>query len=231
MGRVIVSGASRASLDLRAGNLGIGATVKLMENSVATDFIVVQQGLPGSMYDSSCDGTWLLRKDVYDYNIAWDSDGAILYNYSTLKNWLNNTYTTLLGSIEQATVKQVKLPYVSGSNVVSGTNGVIAKTFPLSASEVGWTNTIDSAIKADGSRLSYFLDGNETVAKNKRIAYLSGTAMNYWTRSPKSPSNAIQVRSTGENVTLGVANASRVRPALIIPSTARFDKNTLLLKG
>ena len=231
MGRVIVSGGCRASLDLQAGNLGIGATVKLMENSVATDFIVVQQGLPGSMYDSSCDGTWLLRKDVYNGSVAWDSDGAIIYSYSTLHNWFDNTYVPLLGVIEQAVVKEVKIPYVSGSNVISGANGLSVKGFPLSASEVGWTNTIDSAIKADGSRLSYFLDGNETDAKNKRIAYLSGTAMNYWTRSPKSPSNAIQVRSTGENVTLGVANASRVRPALIIPSTARFDKNTLLLKG
>ena len=233
MGKAIVSGAGRASLDLQAGNLSIGATVRLMENGVATDFVVVQQGLPGSMYDSSCDGTWLLRKDVYDYNIAWDSDGTILYNYSTLNNWLNNTYTTLLGAIEQATVKEVKLPYVSGSNVVSGVNGVVAKTFPPSASEVGWTSAIDSTILGDGARLEYFLDGNGTDAKNKRVAYLSGTAVNYWTRSPKGPSaNAWMVRSTGENVGLGVTSTGgRVRPALIIPSTSRFDRNTLLLKG
>ena len=233
MGKAIVSGAGRASLDLQAGNLSIGATVRLMENGVATDFVVVQQGLPGSMYDSSCDGTWLLRKDVYDYNIAWDSDGTILYNYSTLNNWLNNTYTTLLGAIEQATVKEVKLPYVSGSNVVSGVNGVVAKTFPPSASEVGWTSAIDSTILGDGSRLAYFLDGNSTEAKNKRIGYLSGSATSYWTRSPKGPSaNIWEVRSTGENTALASNYTNgHVRPCLIIPSTSRFDRNTLLLKG
>ena len=242
MGRVIVSGAGRASLDLQAGNLGIGATVKLMENSVATDFIVVQQGLPGSMYDSSCDGTWLLRKDVYSQTMPWDfqyddNSGTIVYDYCSLKTWLNNDYMALLGSIEQATVKEVKVPYVkyvgSSSSVISGAEGAIAKAFPLSASEVGWTSAIDSTILADGSRLAYFLDGNSTEAKNRRIGYLSGSGVNYWTRSPKGPSaNIWQVKGTGENVSLSSEyKYGRVRPCLIIPSTSRFDRNTLLLKG
>lgn len=241
MGKVIVSGGCRASLDLQAGNLGIGATVKLMENSVATDFIVVQQGLPGSMYDSSCNGTWLLRKDVYSQTMAWDfqyeGSGTIIYDYCSLKTWLNNDYMALLGGTEQATVKEVKVPYVkyvgSSSSVVSGAEGAIAKAFPLSASEVGWTSAIDSTILADGSRLAYFLDGNSTEAKNRRIGYLSGSGVNYWTRSPKGPSaNIWQVKGTGENVSLASAyEYGRVRPALIIPSTARFDRNTLLLKG
>ena len=241
MGKVIVSGGCRVSLDLQAGNLGIGATVKLMENSVATDFIVVQQGLPGSMYDSSCDGTWLLRKDVYSQTMAWDfqyeGSGTIIYDYCSLKTWLNNDYMALLGSTEQATVKEVKVPYVkyvgSSSSVISGAEGAIAKAFPLSASEVGWTSAIDSTILADGSRLAYFLDGNSTEAKNRRIGYLSGSGVNYWTRSPKGPSaNIWQVKGTGENVgSSSEYTGGRVRPALIIPSTARFDKNTLLLKG
>lgn len=241
MGKVIVSGGCRASLDLQAGNLGIGATVKLMENSVATDFIVVQQGLPGSMYDSSCNGTWLLRKDVYSQTMAWDrqdeGSGTIVYDYCSLKTWLNNDYMALLGGTEQATVKEVKVPYVkyvgSSSSVVSGAEGAIAKAFPLSASEVGWTSTIDSTILADGSRLAYFLDGNSTEAKNKRIGYLSGSAISYWTRSPKGPSaNIWEVRSTGENTALASNYVNgHVRPALIIPSTSRFDRNTLLLKG
>ena len=233
MGQAIVSGAGRASLDLQAGNLGIGATVKLMENGVSTDFIVVHQGLPGSMYDSSCDGTWLLRKDVYSQTMAWDSDGAIVYSYSTLHNWFDNTYVPSLGVIEQAVVKEVKIPYVSGSDVISGINGLSVKAFPLSASEVGWTSAIDSTIKADGSRLAYFLDGNSTEAKNKRIGYLSGSATSYWTRSPKGPSaNIWEVRSTGENTALGSSYTNgHVRPTLIIPSTSRFDRNTLLLKG
>lgn len=241
MGKVIVSGGCRASLDLQAGNLSIGATVKLMENNVATDFIVVQQGLPGSMYDSSCNGTWLLRKDVYSQTMAWDSQyegsGTIVYDYCSLKTWLNNDYMALLGSIEQATAKEVKVPYVkyvgSSSSVISGAEGAIAKAFPLSASEVGWTSAIDSTILADGSRLAYFLDGNSTEAKNKRIGYLDGSAVSYWTRSPKGPSaNIWEVRSTGENTALASNYTNgHVRPALIIPPTARFDKNTLLLKG
>ena len=45
---------------IKAGDLPIGQIVKLMEGGVETEFIVVHQGIPGSMYDSSCDGTWLL---------------------------------------------------------------------------------------------------------------------------------------------------------------------------
>lgn len=64
MGKAIVSGAGRASLGILASSLEVGAVVKLMEDGVATDFLVVNQGNPNTaQYDSSCDGTWLLRKE------------------------------------------------------------------------------------------------------------------------------------------------------------------------
>lgn len=226
---------------IQASDLPIGQIVKLMEGGVETEFIVVHQGIPGSMYDSSCDGTWLLRKDVYSQTMAWDfqyeGSGTIVYDYCSLKRWLNNDYMALLGSTEQATVKEVKVPYVkyvgSSSSVVSGAEGAIAKAFPLSASEVGWTGAIDSTILADGSRLAYFLDGNSTEAKNRRIGYLSGSATSYWTRSPKGPPASIwEVRSTGENTSIASDYTSgHVRPALIIPSTSIFDGKTYTLLG
>ena len=38
----------------------IGSTIKLKVNGSAKDFIVVHQGKPSSVYDDSCDGTWVL---------------------------------------------------------------------------------------------------------------------------------------------------------------------------
>ncbi len=57
MGKAIVSGAGRASLGVLASSLEVGTVVKLMEDGVATDFLVVNQGNPDeSLYDASCGG-------------------------------------------------------------------------------------------------------------------------------------------------------------------------------
>ena len=48
----------------------VGSTVKLKVNGTAKEFIVVHQGKPSSLYDNSCDGTWLLMKDIYE-NRQW----------------------------------------------------------------------------------------------------------------------------------------------------------------
>ena len=41
----------------------IGSIVKLKENGTLVDYIVVHKGRPSSIYDASCDGVWLLRKE------------------------------------------------------------------------------------------------------------------------------------------------------------------------
>lgn len=83
-----------------AASLNIGDTVKLMEGGVETEFIVVNQGLPdGSLYDASCNGTWLLRKDIKE-NRAWDSSDSNNYSASTTNAWLNGEYISSLGSVE-----------------------------------------------------------------------------------------------------------------------------------
>lgn len=47
------------------GTLAVGSTVKIAVGGTDYDWLVVHQGLPGSMYDASCNGTWLLMKDIY----------------------------------------------------------------------------------------------------------------------------------------------------------------------
>ena len=45
------------------GQVAVGSIVKLNENGSPTNYIVVNQGIPGNspLYDASCNGTWLLR--------------------------------------------------------------------------------------------------------------------------------------------------------------------------
>ena len=51
-------------------SMAVGSTVKLKVDGTLWDFIVVHQGRPSSLYDVSCDGTWLLMKDIYK-NRQW----------------------------------------------------------------------------------------------------------------------------------------------------------------
>ena len=236
MGKVIVGGGCRAGLDLQAGNLGIGTTVKLMENNVATDFIVVQQGLPGSMYDSSCNGTWLLRKDIKEDRLWNNSPTPNSYNISSISTWLNNEYFNSFGAIERQNIVQCKIPYCKGDKstiVYSGAEGFSNRIFLLGSYEIGWDVIPNISFPQDGTKLSYFESGTGTEANNKRIAKLNNVASFWFTRTALSGNNyqVMMVLDSGGPSGSDIKTSRGIRPALILPSTARFDKNTLLLKG
>lgn len=63
--------------NVKLGAKAVGSIVKIKVNGTAEDFIIVHQGLPGSAYDSSCDGTWVLMKDAY-VSIKWDHCHPVL---------------------------------------------------------------------------------------------------------------------------------------------------------
>ena len=50
-----------------ASDIAVGSSVYMNENGTPVEYLVVNQGIPSasSLYDASCDGTWLLRKDIY----------------------------------------------------------------------------------------------------------------------------------------------------------------------
>ena len=49
----------------KLGTKAVGSIVKLKVGGTAKEFLVGHQGKPSSMYDESCDGTWLLMKDSF----------------------------------------------------------------------------------------------------------------------------------------------------------------------
>ena len=63
-----------ASSGISAGDLEVGKIVRLNEKGTPVDYLVVNQGIPedSPLYDASCEGTWLLRKDISE-NRIWDS--------------------------------------------------------------------------------------------------------------------------------------------------------------
>lgn len=239
MGRVIVAGAGRMtvpSTGILASDLAVGTVVKLMEGGTAVEYLVVNQGIPGNsnLYDASCAGTWLLRKDIHS-NRQWHTSNVNKYESSAINTWLNGDYFSSLGTVEQTTIKQVKIPYRKdggdGGTDQSDANGLLCKIFLLSGYEVGWTNSDSSYSPVDGAKLSYFTASSG--GNSKRIANLNGSAAPWLLRSPytNNPDNVWFVTSDGNCVSNRASYSFGIRPALIIPSTAKFDSTTLILKG
>ena len=239
MGHAIVTGGAMATVPetgILASDIAVGSIVKLMENGVAVEYLVVNQGIPSgsSLYDASCDGTWLLRKDCIEAR-AWDADSSNVLETSDIHTWLNADMLAKYDSITQNAIKQVKIPYRSGGGSggtnQSGANGLSCKVFLLSGYEVGWTTSNIGFLPVDGAVLDYFKGTANTDAK--RIAYMDGAITSWW------------LRSQSTNVTAGVWFVSSdgyldrdtaqyyhgIRPTLVLPSTTLFYKETLVLKG
>ena len=200
----------------------IGSTIKLKVNGSAKDFIVVHQGKPSSVYDDSCNGTWLLMKDIYE-NRQWHSSNTNDYANSTIHSYLNSTFLNLFESNIKNAIKQVKLPYRKGSGtsttVTSGSNGLSAKIFLLSATETSFS--FSSMPSGEGAELAYFKGCADNSSDSKRVAYLNGSATGWWLRSPDCYDfyDALCVYSNGDCDVNLCSYSYGIRPALILPST------------
>ena len=201
----------------------IGSTIKLKVNGSAKDFIVVHQGKPSSVYDDSCNGTWLLMKDIYE-NRQWHSKNTNDYANSTIHSYLNSTFLNLFESNIKNAIKQVKLPYRKGSGtsttVTSGSNGLSAKIFLLSATETSF-NFSSYMPSGEGAELAYFKGCADNSSDSKRVAYLNGSAAFWWLRSPRCSyfNSALYVNSSGDWSGGNCSSSYGIRPALILPST------------
>lgn len=202
----------------------VGSKVKLKVGGTARNFIVVHKGKPSAAYDASCDGVWLLMEDIYE-NRQWHSSNVNDYAASTIHSYLNSTFLALFDANIQAQIKQVKLPYRPGSgygtNVYNGANGLIAKIFLLSGTEVSMAH---SYIPVLGAELDYFKGCADTGADTKRVAKLNGSASSWWLRCPYCYSSygatsAQFVHSNGGWYSNNCSSSYGIRPALILPSS------------
>lgn len=205
------------------GSVGVGQSVYCNVNNVKTEFIIVNQGKPSSLYDDSCDGTWLLMKDIYG-NFTWDATGRTIYSDSGVHSYLNSTLLNLVDIKD--VIKQVKIPHGNGgSDVLSGTNGLSTKIFLLAGYEVGFGGI--SHVPEDGAKLSYFDSGTGTYANNKRVATLNGSAFVWWLRSAHTTEHrdVWDVNTDGMDRYDLATKSLGVRPAFILPSDAYIDEN------
>ena len=199
--------------NVRLGTKAVGSIVKIKVNGASKDFIVVQQGLPSSAYDASCNGVWVVMKDIYT-TMKWDGSNNDYLN-SDMTAYLNGTFISLIDADIRNAIKQVKIPYTnySNNNVMSGSNGLSCKVFLLSGTEVGFSGV--SYMNTEGAKLSYF------DSASKRVAYNGSSAAVWWLRSPLTSNNdsVWGVYTDGSGGGSWYNNSYGVRPAFILPST------------
>lgn len=210
---------------IQVQNVPVGSFITRTENGVPQYYLVVHQGLPSEMYDASCNGTWVLRLNIYE-NAAWDAGNSNVLPGADI-------FTTMAGMLSlfdaetQAAIKTVKIPYCVGggqSTVQSGANGLQCQIFPLGGYEYGITTAQQSALPVDGATLAYFSD--YTSNPRRILAILNGVLSNHWTRSQNTASSQYSWY-IANSATLGNTNASDtnrgIRPAFILDPTLEVD--------
>ena len=195
--------------NVKLSTKAVGSIVKIKVNGAAKDFIIVHQGLPSSAYDASCNGVWVVMKDIYTTSTFGNNNS---YKDSSIHSYLNSTFYNLIDSQIRAVIKQVKIPYTN-SGVQSGANGLSTKVFLLSGTEVGFSGV--SYMNTEGAKLSYF------DSASKRVAYNGSSAAGWWLRSPYTyySSSVWGVKSDGSSGNWLYSHTYGVRPAFVLPSS------------
>ncbi len=143
------------------GELLAGTIVYMNVDGARTPYIVVHQGNPDTtVYDASCNGTWVLMKDIYTLT-KWQTRQNTYYSSSDcLVRKLAQSFPSKLDTVIQNNLIPLKLLNIQYSwEDISGD-----KAFPLTSNDL--------------SNMDYFSDG----MVSKRIAQYNGIATGYWLR-------------------------------------------------
>lgn len=198
------------------GSLAVGSTVKIAVGGTDYTWLVVHQGLPGSMYDASCNGVWLLMLGSYT-SMSFD----LYYNRyaeSRIHSYLSGTFYSLIDATVRSKIKTVKIPYTyytsdgaSSGYVHSGSKGLSTKVFILSVSELGCDRDAPD-VNVEGTRLAYF--------QQNGVSSWSGC----WTRSSYYDRTDYIYTVTSRSVTeTWYASNHGVSPCMILPPSTLVD--------
>lgn len=187
------------------GNKSVGSIVKLKENGVLVDFYVAKHDYENGLNGSG--RTLVVRKDCYDTR-QWHTSNVNAYATSAIDTWLNSTYKNLLDADIRGVIGTTKIKYTPGNG--NTTVGTLERAiFLLSVTELGRSA---SYANTEGTALS--------IASSLQIAYLNGSAVVQWTRSPytNNTSYAYYLVASGVVSNYNCRNTYGSRPAFTLPS-------------
>lgn len=226
MGRVIVAGAGRMITPfptISLSSIAEGTIVKIDEEASPVDFYVAKQN-----YEADLNGigrVLVVRKNCYD-DFMWDTRGSRLFNWvdSGAYTQLNTTYLTKFSEKVKSLIGTTS--YYATYDLSSSTTNVVETTsaiFLLSTSEYG---LIPDVGNVEGTALP--ISNLIKTATND-----AGTKVAQWTRTRGNSSVgwANYLTIEGEVSADPTDEFHYFRPAFTLPSTAKFDAATMLLKG
>lgn len=188
------------------GNKSVGSIVKLKENGVLVDFYVAKHDYENGLNGSG--RTLVVRKDCYDTR-QWHTSNVNAYATSAIDTWLNSTYKNLLDADIRGVIGTTKIKYTPGNG--NTTVGTLERAiFLLSVTELGRSA---SYANTEGTALS--------IASSLQIAYLNGSAVVQWTRSPCTDNTdcACCLSTDGNVRSRSCGDTYGSRPAFTLPST------------
>lgn len=188
------------------GNKSVGSIVKLKENGVLVDFYVAKHDYENGLNGSG--RTLVVRKDCYDTR-QWHTSNVNAYATSAIDTWLNSTYKNLLDADIRGVIGTTKIKYTPGNG--NTTVGTLERAiFLLSVTELGRSA---SYANTEGTALS--------IASSLQIAYLNGSAVDQWTRSPLTDGtrSAYCLGASGDVYYYICGYTVGSRPAFTLPST------------
>lgn len=188
------------------GNKSVGSIVKLKENGVLVDFYVAKHDYENGLNGSG--RTLVVRKDCYDTR-QWHTSNVNAYATSAIDTWLNSTYKNLLDADIRGVIGTTKIKYTPGNGNTT-VDTLERAIFLLSVTELGRSA---SYANTEGTALS--------IASSLQIAYLNGSAVVQWTRSPVTGNtySAFCLGADGGVSGGSCGNAFGSRPAFTLPST------------
>ena len=194
------------------GNKAVGSIIQLKENGKLVSFYVAKHN-----YENSLNGmgrTLVVRKDCYDTR-QWHSSNVNAYASSAIDSWLNSTYKNLLDADIRGVIGTTKIKYTPGNG--NNTVGTLQRAiFLLSATEL---NRSASWFNVEGTALE--------IASSLQIAYMNGSAVSQWTRSPYTDyAEDAGYLDTYGNVSFKLCTYDAgSRPAFTLPSTTAVTVN------
>ena len=215
MGKVIVSGAGRATIPVTGTPLSAyaeGSIIKINENGSPVEFYVAKHN-----YETELNGagrTLVVRKDCYNSQY-WNYSIKNTYASSSIDSWLNSTYKNLFSEKILKSIGVTSFQYTpgNGDNTVSMLERAI---FLLSGTELGKT---ENYFNVEGNAL--------TIANTLQIAYLDALPATQWTRLPRTlcTDDAVILSSQGAVSASSLTTNYGSRPCFTLPSTTKIDEN------
>lgn len=197
----------------RLGDMAVGSTVKIKVNGTPTEFLIVQQGSPGSG-NNDFDGTWVLLWGIWSNKRCYDYTAYRGFRFSetNLYSYLNNTFFTAINEQIRSNIREVYLRDGYDERYESD-NFVNCKIFPLAGTEVGTSYNIPGLRK-----LAYFSDGpsSSDSSYSKRVAYYNGSKSDWWIRDYIPSDNQRVITTSGSISGAWSKEYHGVRPAFIL---------------